>query len=330
MRLLAFSDIHHNLAAVRKLRALEKNSFDAIVVAGDIGSASANEFFQILATFKCPVLYVFGNWDHELSYRKVYDHNCHLIHGNMVEVGGIYFTGFSGCPTNWGKNPVARRVFKEMREANRAIIETYSATRKASLSVPRDRDSSQKDDRLKKIRNTKSYQRYIAELRFAKSTILRENRQSVIKAVRNASIDPRKCVVVTHERLARLGEELPGALLHLHGHIHQYSDRVYKGTRYIDVAVLDRPIPVRPRIRGNWTMEDCRNLNGGNYVIIEVTSSEVVSAQCVYMRRNYPGWVPLEDTRFIGRGWITEEKKWARTPETNPRITSAKFREIHA
>ena len=38
MRLLAFSDIHNNLVAVRKLRALEKNTFDAIVVAGDIGA----------------------------------------------------------------------------------------------------------------------------------------------------------------------------------------------------------------------------------------------------------------------------------------------------
>jgi predicted phosphodiesterase len=56
MKLLALSDIHHNLAAVRKLRASEGNSFDAIVVAGDIGSASADEFFKILATFKCPIL----------------------------------------------------------------------------------------------------------------------------------------------------------------------------------------------------------------------------------------------------------------------------------
>jgi predicted phosphodiesterase len=56
MRLLAFSDIHRNLEAVRKLRASEANSFDAVVVAGDIGSESANEFFKILSTFNCPVL----------------------------------------------------------------------------------------------------------------------------------------------------------------------------------------------------------------------------------------------------------------------------------
>jgi predicted phosphodiesterase len=66
MTSLAFSDIHHNLEAVRKLRASEANSFDAVVVAGDIGSESANKFFKILSTFNCPVLYVFGNGDHEL------------------------------------------------------------------------------------------------------------------------------------------------------------------------------------------------------------------------------------------------------------------------
>jgi len=103
MRLLAFSDIHHNLVAVRKLRALETNSFDAIVVAGDIGSASAEEFFRILSTFKCPILYVYGNWDHELSYSKSYGDHCHLIHSNVVTIGDLHFTGFSGCPTNWGK-----------------------------------------------------------------------------------------------------------------------------------------------------------------------------------------------------------------------------------
>src|SRR5260370_28374645 len=107
MRLLAFSDIHHNLAAVRKLRASEANSFDTIVVAGDIGSESADEFFKILSTFKCPVLYVFGNWDHELSYRKVYGDNCHLIHSDVVTIADLHFTGLSGGPTNCATNPIA-------------------------------------------------------------------------------------------------------------------------------------------------------------------------------------------------------------------------------
>jgi len=269
MRLLAFSDIHHNLAAVRKLRASETNSFDTIVVAGDIGSESADEFFKILSTFKCPVLYVFGNWDHELSYSKVYGDNCRLIHSNVVTIGELHFTGFSGCPTNWGKNPIARRIF------------------------------------------TKANKTDSAQLRVAKSSILKLNRERVRKLIRSASVDPRKCVVVTHERLARLSEEIPGTLLHLFGHIHRYSDQIYKGTRYMDVATLDRPIPVRPRAKRRWTMEDCRNVNAGNYVTIEISSSQGISARCVYMRREYPDWLPLEDSSVLATDWIPEEKTWA-------------------
>jgi predicted phosphodiesterase len=274
MRVLALSDIHHNLVAVRKLRASERNSFDAIVVAGDIGSASADEFFKILSTFKCPVLYVFGNWDHELSYTKVYGSDCHLIHSNVVTVGDLHFTGFSGCPTNWGKNPIARRVFARTGKTD------------------------------------------MAKLRLAKSSILRSNRESVEKAIRSASVDPRRCVVVTHERLARLSEEIPGTLLHLYGHIHRYSDQIYKETRYIDVATLDRPVPVRPRAKTRWTMEDCRNVNAGNYVKIEISPSRKIKARCVYMRREYPNWLQLEDSRFLGREWIPEEKRWAGASKT--------------
>ena len=107
MRLLAFSDIHNNLVAVRKLRASEKNSFDAIIVAGDIGNESAADFFEILATFDCPVMYVYGNWDDKLGYKSSFGPCCQLIHSNVITIGNINFTGFSGCPTDWGKNPIA-------------------------------------------------------------------------------------------------------------------------------------------------------------------------------------------------------------------------------
>ena len=103
MKLLAFSDIHHNLMAVRELRALEGNDFDTIAVAGDIGGESAAEFFQILTTFKCPVLYVYGNWDHQLGYNVCFEPDCHLINCNVKTIEHFNFTGFSGCPTNWGK-----------------------------------------------------------------------------------------------------------------------------------------------------------------------------------------------------------------------------------
>jgi predicted phosphodiesterase len=279
MRLLAFSDIHDNVASVRKLRASESNSFDAVVVAGDIGSAAAEEFFRIITTFECPVLYVFGNWDRALSYKKVYGDNCHLLHANVVRVGDLNFTGFSGCPSNWGKNPIARQVMRNL-PPNDAV-----------------------------------------QGRLAASSILDLNRRSVQKAVKRAAIDLRKCVVVTHERLARLGEALPGALLHLYGHIHRYSDQLYRGTRYIDVAPLDRPLPVRPKAKAHWTVEDCANVNAGNYAKIEINSSQEITAECVHLRRDYPAWLPLTDSQIVPIGWIPEEEKWA----NSSRVAVEKF-----
>src|SRR4029077_607275 len=41
MRILAFSDIHNNVACVRKLRAQETNSYDVITIPGDIGTYRA-------------------------------------------------------------------------------------------------------------------------------------------------------------------------------------------------------------------------------------------------------------------------------------------------
>src|SRR5262249_42534979 len=63
MKILGISDIHNNLACVRKLRAQETNEYDVIAVAGDIGTRAAGEIFATLASFECPIVYVHGNWD---------------------------------------------------------------------------------------------------------------------------------------------------------------------------------------------------------------------------------------------------------------------------
>jgi Icc-related predicted phosphoesterase len=241
MRLLAFSDIHHNLVAVRKLRALEKNSFDAIIVAGDIGNESAAGLFKILATFKCPIMFVHGNWDHKLGYRTSYGHDCHLIQSNIVTVGNLHFTGFSGCPTHWGKNPIARRLYREVERTNKAVSDACSRAEALSRKQAEIVGFEKAGKPLKKIMSTKAYQKYAARFQSTGSEILRLNRESVGKAVRNAGVDPRKCVVITHQRLTRLSEEVPAALIHLFGHIHTFSEHTFKETKYVNVAALDRP-----------------------------------------------------------------------------------------
>src|SRR5690348_5383987 len=100
MKLLALSDIHNNLPAVRALRAAEKNAYDAIVVAGDIGNRTAEEFFTILDSFGCPVAYVFGNWDDELDYGRTFGTYARPLHLDIVPVEGFALTGFSGLPVS--------------------------------------------------------------------------------------------------------------------------------------------------------------------------------------------------------------------------------------
>jgi predicted phosphodiesterase len=297
MRLLAFSDIHHNLVAVRKLRALEKNSFDVIIVAGDIGSESAADFFKILATFKCPVMYVYGNWDSELGYKTSFGRHCHLIQSNVVTIGGITFTGFSGCPTHWGKNPIARKRYRQIEIEHKSVVD---ALKQGAASAHR-------------VRRTRAYQKYALQLQSAGNEILGLNRESIGRALKKAKIDPHKCVVITHERLARLSEEIPGALLHLYGHLHTFSERTFKTTKYVNVAALDRPVSVRPRGRDKWAKEDCRNFNAGNYTTIEIDSAQAIKVQCVSLALEYPNWIPLEDRRYNGIEWIAEEAKWTST-----------------
>ena len=298
MRLLAFSDIHHNLVAVRKLRASEKNRFDAIIVAGDIGNESAAEFFRILATFECRVMYVYGNWDNKLDYESSFGPRCHLIHSNVITIGDISLTGFSGCPTDWGKNPVARSVYGRIESENQNVVDALKDGRRAA-----------------KIQRTKAYQTYLSQRQQARSEILQRNRESVARAVKTAGVDPRRCVVVAHQRVARLNDDLPEALLHAFGHLHTFSDRTFKMTRYVDVAALDRPVSARPRGKRKWNREDCRNFNAGNYVIIEINSSHAIKISCVDLPHDYPDWIALEDRRYNGIAWIPEEIKWTKASD---------------
>jgi predicted phosphodiesterase len=267
MRLLAISDIHNNLVAVRRLRALETNDFDAIVVAGDLGNAAAAQILEILASFKCPVLYVYGNWDHTLDYVSAPFPDFHLIHQDVVTLSGYHFSGFSGCPTQWGKNPIARKL---------------------------------------------------ADAPDARERTLKLNREGLKKTLQRSAADPRKTVIVTHERLARLSDIAPHALLHLFGHMHGFAETTIQDTRFVNVSVLDRQVSARPRDKRRCTPADYRNFNAGNYVKIDI-APERLTVQSLTLPHDYPRWVPLTDARHGGLPWIDEERQWWR--ETDPRLT---------
>ena len=96
MRILAVSDIHSNISCARKLRTQEDNRFDVIAIAGDIGRNHADEIFEILKSFRCPIVYINGNHDDPSATRSAaFRSGCHLVHLNIVRVGPLNFTGFS-------------------------------------------------------------------------------------------------------------------------------------------------------------------------------------------------------------------------------------------
>ena len=122
MKLIALSDIHGNLAAVQQLRAQETNSFDAVIVAGDIGHDSAKQVLEIFASFCCPVFYVYGNHDHALQYDQNFGDDCHHLHMRAICHGHLRICGFSGCSVSWGENPIALRIEAEARQIYRDIF----------------------------------------------------------------------------------------------------------------------------------------------------------------------------------------------------------------
>ena len=292
MKLLALSDIHNNLGAVRKLRATEKNAFDAIVVAGDIGNRTAPEFFEILSSFCCPVLYVFGNWDDELDYGHSFGPHCASLHLDVVQVGDIALTGFSGLPVSWGKNPIAVRLRAEVEHANQSIVAAYAD---AQSEVRRSQNDKPRHDKAlaarNKIARAPEYQHYRDQLRLIKTESEKLNRQALLDTVRQTDIT--RTILVTHERQYRLKDEMPGLPLHLFGHDHGFSEKVSGDTRYVNVSILDRVVKARPAEKPDFSPEDCRDIELGNYAVIEVDKAGAFNVRCVHLP---PGdWVPLRD-----------------------------------
>jgi hypothetical protein len=145
-----------------------------------------------------------------------------------------------------------------------------------------------------------------------KVSILEKNRSALGKSWRRVGVDPRRTVIVTHERLGHVRREIPSALLHIFGHIHKFSEHDYMGTKYVNVAALDRPISATPRGQLKWSKSDCRNYNAGNYTTIEINATFDITVKCVDLHHDYKNWIPLSNCRFNGIEWIPEEQKWAK------------------
>ena len=227
-----------------------------------------------------------------MDYGHCFGPHCVPLHLDIVRIGGFALTGFSGLPVSWGRNPIALRLRADAEHANRSIVEAYA---QAQAEVRRTQGDKPRHDKALAARNriarSPEYQQYRDRLRLIKSEAEKLNRQALRETVKHTDIA--RTILVTHERQYRLKDEMPGLPLHLFGHDHGFSEKVSgSGTRYVNVSILDRVVKARPRHKPDWSAEDCRDVDVGNYAIIEVNGAGGFNVRCAHLPATE--WVPVQ------------------------------------
>lgn len=332
MKLLAVSDIHNNLSCVRKLRAQESNSFDAIVVAGDVGNEIASAFFEILGSYKCPILYVYGNWDSKQKYDQNHNPHCVHLHQKLFTLGDLHFSGFSGCSEHWGLNPIAVSIKSELASKHRSVVEKLEEAHKEKAQIEQlAAHQKAKTDRLKRQRqkainavekqieriySSKPYKRYDEELKDAAiKGIPSKNRSILSDHLKMELVDPNKTVLVTHSRVFRLHEDFGPIFMHLFGHQHGFKHTVFRGTHCINVSVLDNILGATPvRNAGKLSDSHWRQINAGTYTVIEI-GADAPNIVCKQLDRFPERW-QVQDlpSKWMGIAWAPEEEPYVLDP----------------
>jgi hypothetical protein len=279
---------------------------------------------------------VYGNHDDSLKYDKKMKGQSALLHMNIIKCNEFAFAGYSGCQANWGQNPIALNIlgrrpaslrsvtgnseFLAYRRKKADIERTYdraigrlkgAAKKGQTLTLIEQRDAEIAESRkpMEAILESMKYgtlRSDFKKIEKLKHEVLRMNREQLLETIDQSGVSPSNVIVVTHERTPwkYLGE----AFLHLFGHQHGFADHVYKGTRYINVPALDGLITVRPRRLRNWSYSDCRNVNGGSYAVIAISSSREISVVCRRLPQSYEEWVPLKNELVYGLQCIPQEE----------------------
>jgi predicted phosphodiesterase len=273
-RLLAFSDIHGSVPAVEALVATERGGFDGVVIAGDIGDRP-QALFRALKPLNCPVLYVYGNWDYSLDYAENFGPHCYHLHGSIVNLGDLAFVGFSGCNVGWGRNPLweaanaelqikhhpicnrlteakaadeahsnalAAACESEVAELTRRVRDRRKRSFKKRVTDLRRKYARRRAKECRKaqdVRESHPYQEYAGACGVALSETWIRNRTEVIERIRSLEGMVSRTVLMTHERVYRLPEDVPGLGCHLFGHRHGFKVTTQRGTTFVNVSSLD-------------------------------------------------------------------------------------------
>jgi predicted phosphodiesterase len=278
MKILAISDIHDNVPAVRKLRSREPNSYDIIIVAGDIGTQNTSKIFDILTTYDCPILYVYGNWDDKLSYETKWSPNGVHLDLKSFKFGRYNFVGFSGHRLNWGANPMYVSHLKNGESQIAPILVKLEDVKAERLLNEQVFGKSANPERKKlqvKISRLKQKKQELEHKYFwnVDELIEQQHRNALYELLERLGSDIERTIVVTHERLWRIHEKLKGVPLYLFGHTHKFQDTAYQGSRFVNVAALGEV----SWITQTEGAEDSFGFNAGSYVSLEVSPKGHVS-----------------------------------------------------
>jgi predicted phosphodiesterase len=333
IRLVAFSDIHGSVPAVEALVETEARNVDAVVVAGDIGRP-APEFFRALEGFECPLLYVYGNWDYDLDYDRVFCKRFVHLHGTVAAVGDLRFVGFSGCATQWGRNPIWLQLEAEVERAHRATIDRLIAANAAdeaagdridkvcdselaeisrkfpdktrpsykiraqAIERKRSRLQGLKCSRVDRLKQTRAFRLLWTARATAWNEALICNRKAVVDRVQQSDCDPSRVVLVAHQRLYRLPEDCAGLGAHFFGHQHGFKVTKQRGTLFVNVSVLD-PTVVK---HGQYGLIEWAPVSGFR-VFEKRLSGRNLFKRCIkYRVRGESG--PTREARQVPWHWI--------------------------
>ncbi len=92
-----------------------------------------------------------------------------MLHHNIEEIEGFFITGFSGCPTNWGRNPIYLAHKNELNEKHSAILLHLDNVRKSAEEQEQEIDIRHQEEleslyQKTKDRRRKEFKRKVAQI----------------------------------------------------------------------------------------------------------------------------------------------------------------------
>jgi predicted phosphodiesterase len=127
-----------------------------------------------------------------------------------------------------------------------------------------------------------------------------------------SKIGSTKSIVVTHDRLTKTTQDLAGVPLFLYGHHHNFEDKSFKGSRFVNVSALGETITVRPKGSKISNSSLLRNAVYGSYVIIEIGDGINIIPHSFH--QDISGWVPLFKNTWPGKPMLDAPFKSGSAP----------------